>query len=239
MTETTSLAELSIQKDIIEKLEKLNDQTWVNIISQAFTSLYLNLFIAADTDWNNLVTKTGIEGLNIPLERFQYEVENHPRGPGTMVTFTNRLNLIKAANFEYEKFRNTLKSALGINQDNTMGGTSLMGSNPISLQKYGTIISYPGDTNILEGISGYMTMLLSDIHAVEKRLQQALHNMGNRFWYRDVLRWLEVLFNIFKPNEALAGRSYSSIEIKAKFFQLEKILKILYSRQINLMVMSA
>jgi hypothetical protein len=236
ITETTSLAELSVQKDIIEKLEKLNNQAWFNIISQAFTSLYLNLFIAADTDWNNLVTQTGIEGLNVPLDRLGYEVDGHPGGPGTVVNFTGRLNLIKAANAEYEKFRNTLKSYLGINQNNTMGGTSLMGSNPLSLQKYGNIVSYPGDTNILEGISGYMTMLLSDVNSVEERLQQALSNMGNMFWYRDVLRWLEVLFNIFKPNDAPAGRSYSSTEIKARFFQLEKILKILYSRQINLMI---
>jgi len=80
-----------------------------------------------------------------------------------------------------------------------------------------------------------MTMFLSDVSSVEERLQQALNNMGNMYWYRDILRWLEVLFDIFKPNDAPAGRSYSSSEIKAKFFQLEKILKILYSKQIKLM----
>jgi hypothetical protein len=56
------------------------------------------------------------------------------------------------------------------------------------------------------------------------------------YWYRDVLRWLEVLFNLFKPNDAPLGRSYSSIEIKSRFFQLEKILKILYSKEIKLMI---
>jgi ferritin-like metal-binding protein YciE len=117
-----------------------------------------------------------------------------------------------------------------------MGGTSLIGSNPISIQRYGTMISYPGDTNILESISGYMTMLLSDINSVEKRLQEALNNMSNKYWYRDVLKWLELLFTIFKPNEVPPGISSSSSEVKSKFFQLEKILKNLYSKQLKIMM---
>jgi len=235
ISETTSLANTSINKDIIDRLDKLGDQAWFNIISQAFTALYLSLFVAADTDWPDVILKTGIEGTNVPLPRLEYKVQGSP-SPGNIETFNDKINLIKYANAEYNKYRNTLRSYLGINKNSTMGGTSLMGSNPISLQKYGSVISYPGDTNVLESISGYMTMFLSDINTVEERLQQSLNNMSNMYWYRDVLRWLEVLFNIFKPNDAPLGRSYSSTEIKARFFQLEKILKILYSKEIKLMI---
>jgi hypothetical protein len=241
ITETTTLSEKSLQRDIIEKLEQLSNQDWFKIISQAFTSLYLSLFIAADTDWNNLVSKSGLDGSNIPFQRLNYNIQKKGDDAGSSgsttinTSFNDRIKLIKLANFEYDKFRNTLKSLMGINTNHTMGGTSLMGENSLSLQKYGSIVNYPGDINILEGVSGYLTILMSDINIVEKRLQQALNNMSNMFWYRDILRWLEVLFIIFKPNEAPMGKSYSSSEIKAKFFKVEKILKILYSKQINIM----
>jgi len=230
VTEQTSLAEASIA-DIVGKLEKLGGQAWFNIISQAFTSLYLSLFIAADTDWSKQTINAGIEGLNIPLDRLKYDIGGNP----VQFNGIGRHNLIKAANFEYNKYRNTLKTYLGINKNNTMGGTSLMGSDPFSIQRYGTVISYPGDSGILENMSGYLTMMLSDINIIEQRLQQSLDNMSNMYWYRDILRWLEVLFTTFKPNDAPVGRSYTGAEIKARFFKLEKILKILYSKQIIIM----
>jgi hypothetical protein len=231
VTENTSLANKSIAVDIVDKLEKLSDSSWFNMITQSFTLLYLNLFIAANVEWKDVTSLSGVEGLNVTLNKVGYKVE----GVG-FTHYTEYINLVNTANKQFNKYRNTIKSYFGTTSQNPMGGTSLMGSNPISLQRYGTIISYPGDTNILESISGYMTMLLSDINSVEKRLQEALDNMSNMYWYRDVLKWLELLFTIFKPNEVPPGRSSSSSEIKSKFFQLEKILKILYSKQLKIMM---
>ena len=219
------LANKSIENDILKKLDDISPEIWHTIISQAFTSLYLSLFIAADTDWENVST---VIHSNISIKRMEYVVGT------TSTTFSNnnREKLIKTSNSEYEKYRNTLKSIFGINKEKIMGGTSLMGSNPMSIQKYGNIISYPGDKNLLEGISSYLTMFFSDIAIIENRLNQALSNMGNMYWYRDILKWLEILFEIFKPHEAPPGQAISNIEVTAKFYKLERVLKILYSKQL-------
>lgn len=232
---STSLAETSIQLDIIEKLEKLDDKSWYKIISHAVTCLYLNLFIASDVDWDNLLEKSNINSSGTIISKLEFKVNGGPQNPVRFVDKSPQY-LIKIANSEFQKYRNMLETVLGFNNKNPMGGTSLMGSNPLSFEKYGSIISYPGDRNVLEGVSGYLSMILSDINLIEERLKDALENMSNMYWYRDILRWLEVLFTIFKPNDAPAGRSYSSMEIKANFFQLEKILKILYSKQLTLMI---
>jgi hypothetical protein len=231
-TANTSLANKSIEVDIVKKLKNLSDTDWFNIITQSFTVLYLNLFLSSSIDWDKLTEKAGVTSSNVIPSKLQYKVEN------TVVTFDGARyrNLVKIANKQFNKYRNTIKSYFGTTSQNPMGGTSLIGSNPISIQRYGTMISYPGDTNILESISGYMTMLLSDINSVEKRLQEALNNMSNKYWYRDVLKWLELLFTIFKPNEVPPGISSSSSEVKSKFFQLEKILKNLYSKQLKIMM---
>ena len=231
VTGTITLANTSIQSDIIGKIEKLSDTAWFNIITQSFTLLYLNLFIAANIDWNDVTSKLGVDGINIQ-NILEYQVSSG--GPNQK--FMDYLSIVKTANKQFNKYRNTISSYFGTTNQNPMGGTSLMGSNPISIQRYGTIISYPGDTNILESISGYMTMFLSDINSVIKRLQESLNNMSNMYWYRDVLKWLELLFTIFKPNDVPSGKSITGSEIKSRFYQLEKILKILYSKQINIMM---
>ena len=228
VTTSESLANQSIDKDVIKKLENISTEKWHNIITHAFTSLYLSLFIAADTNWEKISVDLRIE---IPLKRMEYLVDNIPY----YVKSDDRLKLIKISNSEYVKYRNTLKSLLGNNKNNIMGGTSLMGSNPISVERNGNLISYPGDRNLLEGISSYLTMFFSDIAIIENRLQQSLNNMGNMYWYRDVLKWLEILFELFKPYSVSDSKSMSSMEVRAKFYQLQRVLKNLYMKQLTLM----
>jgi hypothetical protein len=236
LTATVSLADNSIKIDIIKKLKELSMTAWFNIITQSFTLLYLNLFIAATIDWKNITNNFSMDGINIPQNILTYDVSIlHSRTVEHNVTFNDYLNLVKTANKKFIIYRNTINSYLGTTNQNPMGGTSLIGTNSISIQRYGTIISYPGDTNILESVSEYMKMLLSDINSVEKRLNEALDNMSNMYWYRDVLKWLELLFTIFKPNDVPNGITLSGSEIKLRFYQLEKILKILYSKQLNIM----
>ena len=229
VTSSNSLAKQSIDEDVIKKLTEIPTEMWHNIISQAFTSLYLSLFIAADTDWANV---SEIIRTDISIQRMKYNIGT----TSTIFSNNDRIDLIKISNSEYVKYRNTLKSLLGTNKDKTMGGTSLINYSPISIQRYGHIISYPGDKNLLEGISSYLTMFFSDVAILENRLQQALFNMSNMYWYRDVLKWLEILFEIFKPHDAPPGKAISSMEVSAKFYQLEKVLKILYSKELKLMI---
>ena len=66
----------------------------------------------------------------------EYLVDNIPY----YVKSDDRLKLIKISNSEYVKYRNTLKSLLGNNKNNIMGGTSLMGSSPISVERNGNLI---------------------------------------------------------------------------------------------------
>lgn len=228
---SSSLGDESIYKDIVEKLENLDKKAWFSIISQAFTSLYLSLLVAADTDWANLKEQSQIDTSSIP-SRMEFKVG----GNNVSLDPTERDRVIKLADTSYEKYRNTLKSVLGFNRENTMGGTSLMGSSPLTIQKFGETITYPGDNNVLESIYGYLPVLFTDVSVIEERLKQALYNMSNMYWYRDVVRWLEVLFHIFKPEEIPIGQPQTGLQIKSKFFQIEKILRIMYTKQLKIMM---
>ena len=71
----------------------------------------------------------------------------------------------------------------------------------MTIERYGKVVSYPGDTSVLEDVSGFLNLFMSDINLVSKKLRGSLDNMSNKYWYRDVLRWLGVLFITLKPYE--------------------------------------
>lgn len=210
----------SIKKDIIDKLNSIDKKKKKEILSKAATCLSLELLLAQCIDWESLSENYG---LNITI--------NHKK-----INLINKDKIKKIARQVNIEYRQLLESIIGITSNSPMGGLSLIKQTPLIVQKYDSIIEYPGDINILETISMYIPLLNGDMEIIKTRLNDALHNMSNQYWYRDILRWLEILFNMFEPHERKHATSHTSASLKQKFYQLENLLKVLYSKQITLIM---
>ena len=226
----STLSDTSIKLNIIDKLKNLSNEKWTLIVSHSVTCLYLNLLLASTVDWVKISSDFNISGNSLEKK------EKIKIGNDVELNNNDILKLRQLAESEFIKLCNVLQTYIGFNKDNAMGGLSLYGTGPFSLQKYGKIISYPGDVNVMENVSEYISMFVNDIHTLENNIKKGLYNMQNFFWKRDVLRWLEILFLIFEPHKAPLHDSYSTIEINSMFFKLEKNIKVLYSKQINIIV---
>ena len=212
----------------IKKLKSLKNDDWYNIISQGFTSLYLSLFIASETNWGYIRDNYHIY---IPFQQVSFKKDNTTAS--IFSSNDDRKRLIKIGQDEYFKYQDTLRSLLGNNKENTMGGMSLIKTS-LTIQRFGNTITYPNDVIVLERISNYLKMFFSDMAIVENRLRQALHNMSNMYWYRDILRWLEILFQTLRPHDVPAGDSGDPKTLQLNFYKLEKIIKNMYSKKLQI-----
>ena len=214
----TSLQEESIKTDIIKNLKNIDDNDKKKIIAKASTCLYLELLIAKSTNWQIL---NEVYSLNIDIYNKLYDIPIKEQ-------------IIKLAHRANGEYREILERVIGITASSPMGGLSLIKYSPLITQKNGNIIEYPGDVNVLETISSFIPLFQDDISYIEKQLSSGIFNMANKYWYRDILKWIEVLFNIFEPHESNHNSSHTSAYLKEKFYRLEQLLKVLYTKQITL-----
>jgi hypothetical protein len=222
---SNSLALQSI-KTLKNKLNKLNKNEWHQLLSHAFTTLYLNLLIAADSNWEKINENYQI---NISMNRLEYKSPKL-----TKIPKETRNTIIKFADEEYKKYRDFLIEKLSNDIQNPIGGTLLINTPSITIEKYGNIINYPGDNNVYDGMSRYLKIFILDIDTFEKRLQNSLTNMSSMYWYRDVLKWLEILFIIFKPFNASVTDHVPIPEMKIRFSKMKNVLEILYNKILNI-----
>ena len=212
----TSLQEESIKTDIIKNLNNIDNNNKKKIIAKASTCLYLELLIAESINWQIL---NEVYSLNI-------DIYNKPND------IPNKEQIIKLAHRTNGEYREILERVIGITASSPMGGLSLIKYSPLITQKNGNIIEYPGDVNVLETISSFIPLFQDDISYIEKQLSSGIFNMANKL--RDILKWIEVLFNIFEPHESNHNSSHTSAYLKEKFYKLEQLLKVLYTKQITL-----
>jgi hypothetical protein len=224
----SNLLALGSIKALRNKLNKLNDNEWYQLLSHAFTTLYLNLLIAADSNWEKINENYQI---NISMNRLVFNKSN---SINHTIDENTRDKIIKFADEEYKKYRDFLIDKLSNDIQNPIGGTLLINTPSITIEKYGNIINYPGDNNVYDGMSRYLKIFILDIDTFEKRLQNSLTNMSSMYWYRDVLKWLEVLFIIFKPFNASVTDYVPIPEMKIRFSKMKNVLEILYNKILNI-----
>lgn len=228
----TSLSFENLRERVLIQIQKvLNDKSKsIILLKQASTVLFLNLLVLAGTNWDEIKELYG-SSIFFPLPILKYKTEITK--DKYIENSFGKENIYKTAQAEFDKFRKIIRDYFGIVNNEPMGGLSLVNGS-FSVSKFGKISEYPGDISILEGISEYVSLLLSDLSIIRKRLNDSQINLANKYWYRDILLWLEVMFRIFEPNILKPNEQYTSAQLKIKFFQLEKIIKILYSKQITI-----
>jgi hypothetical protein len=199
----SGLATIDINSTI-KRLEDIDINGWRKIISHAYTTLFFDLIKRAQENKIDFKTST----------------------PPTTYTF---LPFDPFA--ELNKLRNTIRSYLGNTKQRAMGGTSLMGSYPIKVERDGSLQIYPGDTSVLKDIDSYLKNFYSDITQVSNTLNDVLKKMSDKYSYRDIILWLGVFFKVFDPSNP------SSVQLlESNFTNIEKMVKRLYAKQIQLKI---
>jgi len=230
----SNLAAKSLDR-LYRKLEAQNDTFWRNLITYAVGNIGTNLLAASQIDWKNLSEKLGEPGLFGSAE--SKVVFNNPDNEPININDSTRTSFRTASANSYISLQALLRSTLGASRGTAMGGTSLQGNTEINVQRFAEQVVYPGDASVMESVASYLDLLNSDIGTLGSRLQTGLENMSSKYWRRDVLRWLEVLFKIFKFNDQTPGQrsTVDQSRMKLMFTQLERILKILYTKQLGTM----
>lgn len=221
----SSLATKSLDR-LYKKLESLSDNFWKNLISGVLGNIGMNLLVASQIDWEKLSQNIGeqiaVGGLGRPMTFSGVSIDRN----ADYKQFT-----VMAAN-SYITLQSLLRSSLGTTLGIAMGGTSLQGDQEISVQRFNEQVLYPGDASVMESLSSYLDLLNSDLNTIGSQLQRGLEFMARKYWTRDVRKWLEVIFQIFKFREP---GTTGDLPVSFKFSQLERIIKILYTKQISTM----
>ena len=188
----------------------------------------MNLFIASDIDWKYISEKIN---KYINIERLEYNIKSGPSN----VKFNDRTKFIKdICSPDFEKTLDYIKILFGKDKKSPMGGTSFMTNMPFSIEKNDKIINYPGDNYVLESTSSYLGLFLGDIQNIQTNLNKGLTNLTNNFWYRDVMKWLQVICKIYEPDSASTSSSPKTVILTSKFYILENLLRKFYLKQIRL-----
>jgi len=218
--------------ELVRILHSTDDKKWFTLLSQAISILFLQLIIAFDTDWDTLTKSSSmIDNIQFPLSRKTYSVVE---GSDTFEnSLHNRETIIKNTNELFLQYTSTLQDILGNSNKNSMGGLSLQGNNSFRIERMGKTIQYPGDTNVLKEFERYISSFSNDLSNVQETLRNSLNNLQSKYWYRDVIKWVEVMFFIFEPKEVLGGIPKSNIEIDTGIGKVENILKRLFSKKIQ------
>lgn len=226
----SDLANKSLER-LYAKLDSQNDTFWKNLVTYAIGNIGTNLLTASQISWGNLAQKLGESGLfGSTDDKVVFKKDNKIIEIGNTT-----LSGFRAASANaYISLQSVLRSAFGSSRGTAMGGTSLQGNVEINSQRFSEQVVYPGDASVMESVASYLDLLNSDIGTLGSRLQVGLENMSSKYWRRDVLRWLEVLFSIFKFNnpDELSTKIDQS-DIRLKFSQLSRILKIMYTKQLG------
>ena len=218
---------------IVKILENVDDKKWFLIISQGISILYLNLILAFDTNWDDIKTSsTMIDNIKFPLSRKSYLVQDDKKHT-TYYEIDNRGELIENSYVLFDKYISNLKDIFGNDDKNIMGGLSLKGNNPFHIQRLGKTITYPGDTIVLNQIQKYISLLDNDLSKIQNILNISFDNIQTKYWYRDILKWVDTMFYIFKPVEQYGNSPKTELEVKTGFAKAEQIIKILQSKKIE------
>lgn len=227
---TSSLAAKSLEH-LYKKLEGLSDLFWKNFISAAIGNIGTNLLVASQIPWGDIAGALGEQALFGGIAeqvRFRYSggfvnIDNDDIKQFAVLGATSYINM------QY-----LVRGSIGTSMGTAMGGTSLQGDEEISVQRFNEQVIYPGDANVMESLSHYLDLLSSDMNSVNTQIQHGLDNMATQYWKRDVRRWLEVIYQTFDFFQAPHDTSQLGL-VKTKFSQIERILKIMYTKQISIM----
>lgn len=215
-----------------KKLESQNNNFWVNLISGAIGNIASSLLVASQINWKLLSDRVNepsvfSEGL-VKFRTGDISVGN----ASSTIDLEKIIPQLKAMSVSsYLSLQNIIYSNFGTSAGTAMGGTSLEGNQEITTQRFAETITYPGDMVVMEQLSGYLDLLNSDLGTIGNSLMSGIDNMTNMYWKRDLLRWMEVMFIIFNFEEE--AKTYDNQRIRLKFVSLERIVKILYTKQIG------
>jgi hypothetical protein len=211
---------------IVKRLESKNNTFWKTLISLCVGNIGMNLLAASQVPWVELAQKAG---------------DSSSFGDLKVMNFRGKINLRKqkiirdlSAN-AYISLQSFVKANFGTSITVPMGGTSLQGNIEFSDQRFSEQVTYPGDTNLMETMAGYFDLLNSDLNAIGSTLQIGLEKLSRKYWYRDVVRWLEVIFKIFQLGKDVSKSGSETQMLSFRFSQMEKIVKLLYTKQIGFM----
>lgn len=233
-SKSTSFGNQNVQEEVVAVLENLSNAEWYNLISAILNCLYLELLILSNVPWGKYRRNYGSDFVSFSLERMQYKVKN-----GNMKYLSDKTvsDVEEYLEQEQRNYRQTIRELFGKSKQFPMGGLSLISNSQsaFSVSRFSSIVRYPGDEAILNYLSDFSKAFLSDVGVLQKEMKKALYHLSHRYWYRDVIRWLEVLFDTFEPEAAPEARAYSLLEVKQRFFRLETLLKILMGKQMAIM----
>jgi hypothetical protein len=226
----TNLAAKSLER-LYNKLDRASDNFWRNLISSALANIGTNLLVASQIDWKKAAENLGESGL---FGSLQEKVTFRSSGEGTNVDVSEqRTDFTVQAASAYINLQGLLRGTFGTSLGTAMGGTSLQGNDEISVQRFNEQVVYPGDASVMESLSSYLDLLNSDLNTVGSQLQVGLENMSQKYWTRDVRKWLEVIFQTFQFHSTPSR--VGDQQTRFKFSSMERIVKLIYTKQISVM----
>lgn len=212
----------------IDMLKGIEEGVWKKIVSKCAGVLLLNLIIASTVNWYEL---SNVSGVRLDTIGSDFKITTTKSGTEEKKTIGVG-NLKEVAYRLYVDAQTILRNALGTRLNRAMGGTALSGRQVVQAQRFSEQVVYPGDDTVMETMASYLDILNSDLTKIGMQLQQGLENMAGRFWKRDVLRWTEIMCQVFGLTNANITRPETLLTI---FAQVERILMLLYTKQITLM----
>lgn len=138
---------------------------------------------------------------------------------------------VSMAHLDRDQFRiqgNLLRSYLGTRGDNAVGSMGMSWSDPIQSGALGEYFTYPGDMYVIQSLGSYSNMMYQDINKLRDVLTQTINRTGTSYWWRDIVRWLEILYKILDPRPPVTNE-------KQRFDRLSNLIRQVYLSGLNQM----
>jgi len=142
--------------------------------------------------------------------------------------------IIELANKEFKNMTLILRK-LGKELNSPMGGTLLLGDKEFETTKLNSVSKAVSDVQALDEVNMFIDTFLNDIVEIKRDIKNAVDNLRDKFWKKDVIFWLEIIIEIFNPYIDPSIGSYSDSYIGNSFEKIRKIIKDIHNKEIQFM----
>jgi hypothetical protein len=220
---------------VVEQLRKLDLSAQTAILTHAITGIFYMFFQLGLEDWsalgNRLTPPLPLGGHLSGTSSFF----RHQDGRSIVKSIVT-LNMAPITDFgELDHLlaiqaQQNLRSVLGNRPHMPMGGLSYQWDESIQVTRMNEQVVYPGDATVLGNVGTYGNLWVSDIENISKEVQFGMRRLSHMYWWRDIIRWMELVYTILRPQPMIPGP-----EKDKRYKDLENVLKVLFEKQITIM----
>lgn len=231
-----------------DQLRKLDDGSIGQILTNAITAIYIMMFQLGLEDWSGLGNQLSppypLGGDLSGVDR--HYIQRNPPNPPQIITIDIQLvpisslapPLTNPTTRPYERAQldqliafqcqRTLRSVLGNRPHMPMGGLTYQWNNSIQVTRVGKDVMYPGDLATMTTIGNYTNMWMADLLNIDKEVQFGLKRLSQMYWWRDIVKWMEMVYAVLNPGNYPATRE----ERITRYNKLRSVIETIYAKQL-------